>query len=234
MSLSITCLAWGMSVLRGELVSLHVCVRDVKKSTEHMVDMWGVIVRQRAQAWCDPLTLLSPSHRGQGTHLWGVLTWCPKSGCPLPLLTDYSLLSTTGLACRASPVSLQPQGQLLAAHLPHCCTAVQRYFPGNSSHPTMHWVQEARCLFFCFLPLFALCFWGMGIQTQKAKSTTCPGSEIPTGPGPAAPGPPGLQSGTQKAVQRPTLSVENGYSKPLVPGPQSPHSDTEKSLLSCK
>lgn len=164
----------------------------------------------------------------------GVLTWCPKSGCPLPLLTDCSLLSITSLACRASPFSFQPQRQLLAVHLPHCCTAAQHHFPGNSIHPTMHWVQEARCLFFCFFPLFALCFLSTGILTQKAKSTTCPGSAIPTDPGPAAPRPSELQSGTQKAVQRPTLSVENGYSKPLVPGPQSPHSDTEKSLLSCK
>lgn len=65
MYLFITCLPWGMSgLLRKSWSPYTVSVRGVKKSPEHMVGMWGLFVRQRTQAPCDLLTLLSYSHRG--------------------------------------------------------------------------------------------------------------------------------------------------------------------------
>lgn len=157
----------------------------------------------------------------------GVLTWCPKSGCPLPLLTHCHLLSTTGLACRASPISLQPQGQLLPAHLHHCCTAVQLHFPGNSSHPTMHWAQEPWCLFFCFLPLFALCFLGMGILTHKARSTTSPGSAVPPQTlGLQYPGLLGCSLGHRRLYRGPLspwrMGIQNRSAKTTCPGSTVP------------
>lgn len=123
--LSITCLPWGMSTLWGKS---WFCVRDVKKRIKHMVDMWGTFVRQRTQARCDPLTLPSPSHRGRVTGprhpLMGDANLVPQEWLSPAFVPHCSFLSTTGLTCRAPLISLQPQGQLLAAcaHCSHHCS----------------------------------------------------------------------------------------------------------------
>lgn len=119
----------GECLFSGERVGLHTtfCIWDVKKRIKHVADMWGTFVRQRTQARCDPLTVSSP-HRGRVTGprhpLMGDANLVPQVWLSSAFVPHCSFLSTTGLACRAPLISLQPQGQLLAAraHCSHCCS----------------------------------------------------------------------------------------------------------------
>lgn len=153
----------GECLFSGERVGLHTtfCIWDVKKRIKHVADMWGTFVRQRTQARCDlsqsRVLLTEVESLDQGTHLWGMLTGCPKSGCHLPL--SHTAVFSQPQAWPAEPRS-SPSNPRASCWLPvpTAATAVRYHFPGNSSHPTMHWAQEPWYLFFCLLPLFALCF----------------------------------------------------------------------------
>lgn len=96
-----------------------------------------------------------------------------------------------GRACKAQPTSLQPQGQLFAVHLPHCRRCCRCHFPGNGGHPTMPCLTDPAVYFSQFPSSFCPLFVRKDILNQKAKSTTS-GSTVPTDPGLAIPGPPGL------------------------------------------
>lgn len=101
-----------------ELVTPYTfCVCDVKKSTEHVVDVCGGYQG-------DPLTLLSPltevESLARGTHLWGDAVLVPHVWLPPPFVSTLQFSLEPTLACRAWPTSLRPQGWLFAAHLPRC------------------------------------------------------------------------------------------------------------------
>lgn len=80
---------------------------------------------------------------------------------------------------RAQPSSLHPQGQLFAAHPPHCSLLPSATFQEIVVTPQCHWLGDPEVYFSQFPSSFCPLFLRKGILNQKTKLSTS-GSSVPT------------------------------------------------------